>query len=100
MKIIAENWIDLGDAGQHQVTAVGFCQCNGDQVHCLVNSVTVEPKGFQEIDIWPLLRLNGMSADVEQWLLDAFDCRCKSVAETIREQEYRDHMQQRMECES
>ena len=100
MKIIAENWLDLGDAGQHQVTAVGFCQTNGDQVNCLVDSVTVEPNGFPEIDIWPLLRLNGMSADVEQWLLDAFDYQCKTVAEMIREQGYRDHMQQRMDCES
>lgn len=99
MKIIAENWLDLGDAGQHQVTAVGFCQSNGGQVNCLVDSVTIEPNGSPEINLWPLLKLNGMAADVEQWLIDAFDCRCKSVIEAIREQEYRDRMEHRMECE-
>jgi len=96
MKIIAENWLDLGDAGQHQATAVGFVKSNGGQVHCLVDAVTIEVKGSPELNIWPLLKLNGMAADVESWLLDAFDCRCQSVVEQIREQEYRE----RMECDA
>lgn len=98
MKVVTENWLDLGDAGQHQVTAVGFCQANGGQVNCLVDSVTIETKGAPEINVWPLLKLNGMAPDVEQWLLDAFDCHCKSVVETIRELQYRERMTGRAEA--
>lgn len=97
MKIIAENFLDLGDAGQNQVTAVGYGQSNGGQVHCIVESVTVEVKGSPAIELWPLLKANGMADDIRQWLLDAFDSRCKSVIEAIREQEYRERMESRCE---
>lgn len=97
MKIIAENFLDLGDAGQHQVTAVGDCQSNGGQVHCIVEPVSVEVKGSPAIELWPLLKINGMADDIRQWLIDAYDCRCKSVIEAIRKQEYLDRMEARCE---
>ena len=79
MKIVAEMWVDLGDAGQHQATIVGFVR--EDDV--LVNSVTIEPLGGPEIDLWPLLKSNGMAEDVEQALIGAADAKRESAAEAM-----------------
>lgn len=79
MKIVAEMWVDLGDAGQHQATIVGFVR----EDDALVNSVTIEPLGGPEINLWPLLKANGMADDVEQALIGAADAKRESAAEAM-----------------
>lgn len=100
MKIITEQMLNLGDAGQHPVTIVGQVRSSGIELDCLVNSVTVTAKGSPDIDIWPLLKTNPIAADIEEWLISKFHANCKSVSDSIREMEYRDRMQHRMECDA
>jgi hypothetical protein len=65
-------------------------------VHALVDSVTIEVKGAPVLDLWPVLKINGMQQDIEQTLRDAYEDRCRAVVESIREMEYRE----RQECDA
>lgn len=100
MKVIVEQMLNLGDAGDRAVTVVGQVRSSGIELDCLVNSVTVTAKGSPDIDIWPLLKTNPIAADIEAWLIEKFNDHCRSVAALINEMEYRDRMQHRMECDA
>lgn len=100
MKVIVEQMLNLGDAGQHPVTVVGQVRSSGIELDCLVSAVTVTAKGSPDIDIWPLLKATPIASDIEAWLIEKFNDHCQSVAASIKEMEYRDRMQHRMECDA
>ena len=105
MRIIVEQMLNLGDAGERAVTIVGQVRSSGLNIDCMVYEVmvyevTVTAPGSPGIDLWPLLKGNPIAYDIEAWLSEKFCGHCQSVAASIKDMEYRDRMQHRMECDA